>query len=139
MKRVVLDASVALAWFIDNPIPGFSSHVKREMLGGVRCVVPALWHLEIANGLVSAERRGIVVSQDADLALAEVHSLSRSAIETDEDLVSTVEIAQIARVSGLTSYDAVYLRLASKEKIEIATLDLQLRQAAVKFGVALFH
>jgi len=38
---------------------GFANKVKQAFLKGVRAVVPALWYLEMSNGLVVAERRSI--------------------------------------------------------------------------------
>jgi hypothetical protein len=54
----VQDASVALAWAIDNPVSVYASDVQPEMLRGNRGRVPPLWHFEIAQGLARAERRG---------------------------------------------------------------------------------
>jgi predicted nucleic acid-binding protein len=42
-----------------------------------------------------------------------------------------------ARSFQLTAYDAVYLDLARREGLPLATLDKGLRAAAVKAGVAL--
>ena len=60
MTRFVLDASVALAWFLDNPQPPNATQVRQSLLGGARAMVPALWHLEFANGLAVAERRRVL-------------------------------------------------------------------------------
>ena len=57
MTSFVLDASVALAWVLDNPVPVYALEVRQELFRGKRGLVPALWHLEIANGLAMAERR----------------------------------------------------------------------------------
>jgi hypothetical protein len=50
MKRFVLDASVALAWLLDHPVPTYALHVKRT-LRTIRPLVPPLWILEVANVL----------------------------------------------------------------------------------------
>jgi predicted nucleic acid-binding protein len=47
------------------------------------------------------------------------------------------QAADLARRFQLTVYDAVYLELAKRESVPIATLDKGLRTAAVKAGVAL--
>ena len=57
MTSFVLDASVTLAWVLDNPVPVYALGVRQELFRGRRGLVPALWHLEIANGLAMAERR----------------------------------------------------------------------------------
>jgi predicted nucleic acid-binding protein len=43
----------------------------------------------------------------------------------------------LAERHGLTVYDVAYLEIASRRKIALATLDRQLRAAAVKDGVQL--
>jgi hypothetical protein len=65
VSHFVLDASVALAWFVDNPVSAYATQIKGSLLRGARAVVPPLWHLEMANGLAVAERRGILTTADA--------------------------------------------------------------------------
>jgi predicted nucleic acid-binding protein len=43
----------------------------------------------------------------------------------------------VARAWSLTAYDASYLELAQTEKLRLSTLDVQLRNAAVRAGVEL--
>ena len=64
MNRFVLDASVALAWFVNNPVPPYALRVRQLLLDGARALVPALWQLEMANGLAVAERRRILAPPD---------------------------------------------------------------------------
>jgi hypothetical protein len=49
----------------------YALDVQREMLGGKRGLVPALWHLEIADGLALAERRGDLSGADVEDRLIE--------------------------------------------------------------------
>ena len=60
MKRFVLDASIALAWFIDPVVAPLAERVQRFLLQDTRAVVPHLWRTEIANGFVVAVKRGIL-------------------------------------------------------------------------------
>ena len=139
MTRFVLDASVALRWFLANPVPAFARRVRRLMLDGARAVVPALWHLEMANGLAVAERRGALTAADADQALTDIERLLGQAIETDPALVSVRQALTTARTFQLSAYDAVYLDLARRERSPLATLDEDLRAAAARAGVALIR
>jgi hypothetical protein len=44
--------------------------IKQHLLKGARAVVPALWHLEMSNGLVVAQRRSILTAaEDVDQAV----------------------------------------------------------------------
>ena len=139
MTRFVLDASVALRWFVSNPVPAYARRVKQLMLDGARAMVPALWHLEMANGLAVAERRGIVTAADADQSLADIEGLLGQAIEGDPALVSVRQALTTARTFRLSGYDAVYLDVARRERLPLATLDQALRAAAARAGVALIR
>jgi predicted nucleic acid-binding protein len=135
MKRFVLDASVALAWFLDRPTAQHADHVRRLLLRGSRAVVPALWQLEVANGFTSAERRGILTPSDTTEALQSLEVVVGQAIETSPDPISIRHAVHAAREFRLTAYDAVYLETALRQKLPLATLDRQLLGAASKAGV----
>lgn len=135
MKRFVLDASIALAWFLDSPTPAYASRVRQLLLRGDRAVVPALWYLEVANGFVTAERRGLLTASDTANALQSLDVVLAQAIESLHNPVAIRPIVAIARQFHLTAYDAVYLETSLQEKLPIATLDKQLLAAASKAGV----
>ena len=139
MKAFVLDASVALGWTLDNPVPATATRAKQALLSGTRAVVPALWHLEIANSLVVAERRGILTSSDATLALAQLEQLCAQALEIEADVVPMRQALTTARNYELSAYDSVYLDLALRTRLPLATLDAALRKAAGKAGVELLR
>jgi predicted nucleic acid-binding protein len=96
-----------------------------------------LWHLEIANGLVVAERRGILTASDAMLALLQLEQLCAQALEVEADIISTRQAFITARTYQLSAYDSVYLDLALRVRLPLATLDVPLRKAAAKAGVEL--
>ncbi len=133
----MLDASIALRWFLSSPVPAYARRVRQLVLGGAQAVVPALWHLEMANALAIAERRGIMTAADADQSLTDIEQLLGQAIETDPALVSVRQALTGARTFRLSGYDAVYLDVARRERLPLATLDGALRAAAGRAGVAL--
>jgi predicted nucleic acid-binding protein len=137
VKQFVLDASVALAWVLDNPIPIYALEVRQEILMGKRGLVPALWHLEIANGLAMAERRRDLSAADVEDALEQIQVTAVNKVDTETNLIPARDALASARAFQLTAYDAVYLELARREGLPLATLDKGLRAAAVKAGVAL--
>ena len=139
MTRFVLDASVALRWFLANPVPAYASRVKRLMLRGARAVVPALWHLEMANGLAGAERRGILTAADADRCLVHLEQLLFKTIESETEFFPVGQAFATARTSHLSAYDAVYLDTARRLGLPLATLDQRLRAAATQAGVEPFR
>jgi predicted nucleic acid-binding protein len=135
VKRFVLDASVALAWFLDRPIAPYADHVKQLLLRGNRAVVPALWQLEIANGFIVAERRGVRTLSDTAESLKNLDAVISQAVEISQDNVSMRRALQTAREFRLTAYDAVYLETALRQDLPLATLDRQLVAAASKARV----
>ncbi len=138
MKRFVLDASVALAWFLDNPVSPYATQVKQRLLDGARAVVPALWHLEMANGFAVSERRHILTAAEGTRCLIDVEQLTAQ-IETNSDLVLTRQALSTARSFQLSAYDAVYLDTARNQDLPLATLDQSLRAAAARAAVELFR
>jgi len=137
VSRFVLDASVALAWFIDNPVSAYAIQIKSSLLRGARAVVPSLWHLEIANGLAVAERRGILTAADAHQCVGKIEQLLAHAIESSADFVSVRQALTTALSFHLSAYDAVYLDMARRERLPLATLDRRLLAAAGQAGIAL--
>lgn len=135
MRRLVLDASVALAWFIDHPVPRQASQARDLLLERGLAVVPALWHLEMANGFAMAERRRILSPSAVDECLIKLSQLLAHRIETDTTSVSIREALTTARSFHLSAYDAVYLDTARNHGLPLATLDRDLRAAAIKAGI----
>ena len=95
-------------------------------------IVPALWWFEVRNALVINERRKRLTAQALEMALGE---LSRTAVTIDRAADETVIMA-LARRRRLTVYDAAYLELALRERLDLATLDALLAEAARREGVA---
>jgi predicted nucleic acid-binding protein len=134
VSAVVIDSSVALSWcFDDEASPATEAvldQIRRE--GGV---VPSLWHLELANVLLRAERRGRNIPGGVT---ARLEYVGRLRIETDGETVGRAwrEILALARAEGLTTYDAAYLELAARRGLPLATKDQALAEAARRVGVA---
>jgi predicted nucleic acid-binding protein len=130
-----LDASVAMAWFIDAPLSPKAAKADAILGDGGRAIVPALWHLEMANSLGVAERRNILNEAALEASLARLNDLLTKAIETDSRSFSIRATLAAARSFGLSAYDAVYLETARSHGLPLATLDRQLLAACVKAGV----
>lgn len=138
MKRFVLDASVSLSWFLDSPVPDLALYTRQALEDGGRALVPALWQLEVANGLVIAERRGRLLRVYADRCLDDIEGLLATAIDSSPSPISLRDALVTARTFGLSAYDAAYLETARRENLPLATLDKALAKASVKAGIPLF-
>ncbi|HWK47312.1 MAG TPA: type II toxin-antitoxin system VapC family toxin [Stellaceae bacterium] len=132
---LVLDGSAALAWcFDDESTPAIDTVMLRVAADGA--VVPALWRLEVANGLHSGIRRGRVTPAQRDAVLTALAEMDiRTDPETDRYAWSTT--VRLAERYRLTIYDASYLELAQRLSLPLASLDKALRDAGGVAGIAL--
>lgn len=135
MKRFVLDASVVLAWFIDPSVAPLAARIQRFLLQGDRAIVPHLWRPEVANGFVTAQKRGILTAVRSSQAFAELDLLLAQSIESVSYELSIQRIVTSAQNFGLTAYDATYLETAREQQLPLATLDRRLAAAAAQAGV----
>ena len=93
----------------------------------------------MSNGLVVAERRSILTTADVDQAMMDIEQIVVQAVDTDSIVVSARQSLATARAFQLSAYDAVYLDLARRERLPLATLDDRLRNAAALAGVELLR
>jgi predicted nucleic acid-binding protein len=129
----VLDASLTLAWhFFDEKSPETEALLVRASDEGI--VVPGHWYLEVANSLISGERRKRTTT---DLSARFVTWLDSLPIEIDalEDRAIFSLIMPLARAHRLSVYDSLYLELAERRGLALATLDGALAAAAKAIGV----
>jgi len=134
VSALVIDSSVALSWcFEDEASP--RSDALFEEVRDHGAVVPGLWHLEVANVLLQAERRGRIATADVMVRLDLIAELP---ITTDDETTARAwrEILALARSEGLTTYDATYLELAIRRGLPLLTKDEALIAAAARTGVA---
>jgi predicted nucleic acid-binding protein len=132
---LIVDCSLAATWlFQDEATPQTTKLLRR--LDSEATLVPALWFLELTNVLALAERHGRVTpAQSAQFIL----ELSKLDIEVDAESPERGfdRLLPLCRTYRLTSCDAVYLELAMRRGLPLATLDEPLRKAAKKAGVKL--
>ncbi len=125
MSALVLDASVACDWLLDDELDPRAVRVA-ERVSQDGALVPQLWQLEVRNALVSAERRGRLSAQGmAD----RLRALQQLPVVTDAEPDVDAVLA-VARLHHISIYDAVYLELAQRRRATLATLDAGLVEAA---------
>ena len=105
-------------------------------LNTMKAIVPAIWPAELANALAVGERRKRITDQKIRGFVEQFRALP---IEMDvEGTVAALERAlPIARALNLTAYDALYLELAQRRRLPLATLDKELAAAAERSSVEL--
>ena len=135
MSQWVVDASLALGWYLkDEQDRGYTLAV----LAGLReneAVVPFLWAYEVSNGLVMAYRRNRITLADLIEILDNLKALPILIDPPRKDDV--LDLPPLALQHQLTGYDAAYLELAVRLNAAIATTDVALRRAAAACGVPL--
>jgi predicted nucleic acid-binding protein len=99
-------------------------------------MTPALWRLELANGLRMAVRRKRIDAAFRDRALAHLGELP-IAVDPETDAHAWTTALRVADRFDLTLHDAAYLELALRRSAPLATLGEALRSAAASLEVPL--
>ncbi len=125
--KLVIDASVLVKWFVDEPGADRAAALRGEDLAA-----PDLILVEVGNVLWKHQRRGVLAGADyvdavealqaAPIALTPIADLLRAA-------------ARIAAELDHPLYDCLYLALAMREGLPLVTDDQRLlKVAAPRFG-----
>ena len=126
----MVDASVVLAWLFPDEHDLVAERTLAQLEDTIG-LVPWFWHLETRNALLTAQRRGRI---QASMFSEHLDALKSLPVQTDEGL--DLEVAfELAKVHGLSFYDAIYLELAKRRQGTLATLDERLLQAAKREGL----
>lgn len=131
----VLDCSVTLAWCLPDEGDNYAQRVL-DLLIDQQAIVPPLWHLEVMNVLLMAERKRRITREQISHILDTLSPLN--IITTNRyPLISSHELVLFSQQHQLTSYDAAYLYLAQSENLSLATLDKKMRMIATELGIYL--
>ena len=133
----MIDASVALAWcFGDERTEATVSLLERLQTDAA--AVPNLWHLEVANGLALAERRGRITRAESAELIALLETIEIVA-DGETPVRAFTRVLDLAREERLTAYDASYLELAMRLGVPLASKDGDLCDAAERLGVSVLR
>jgi predicted nucleic acid-binding protein len=135
VSDLVLDASLALQWFLEDEASRQYGLSILASLSSKRAVVPILWFYEVGNGLLMAHRRKRITFDQVDGFLTRLKALPIDAAE--QVPTEVLELPAIAQKHSLTNYDAAYLALAMRLGLPLATTDAELRRAAAAAGVGI--
>ena len=127
MSLIVLDASVAVKWFLPEKVETLATEalslLDRCGKNEIQIIVPDLFWVEFASVLWKAIRRGNFPKDSADAALA---SLKRFDFPTVPSLKLLDSAFEIATTYGRTVYDSLYVALAVQTKSQLITADERL-------------
>ncbi len=119
MGLAVIDASVAVKWFMEEPDTEAALRLQSDFFEGLLSVrVPSVFPYEVMNALQSSRRfsrRDLLESaRDVDRCGFQTVPLFGDYLERTVDL---------AAASAITIYDASYLALAALEECPLYTAD----------------
>ena len=132
---LVIDSSITLAWCFQDEKTDESTAVLHQV-GDAGAVVPALWRLEVLNGLQVAVRRRRIDTAYRDASLTDLRALAIT-IDRGTNRQAWSATLRLSDRFGLTPYDAAYLELALRRGLPLATLDGDLMRAAQSENVPL--
>jgi len=132
---LVIDCSMTLSWYFEDERTAARIGVLNQV-ADAGAVVPALWRLEVRNGLQVAVRRGRITVPYRDVSLTDLRALS-IAIDRGTNRQAWSGTLRLCDRFGLTPYDAAYLEVALRRRLPLATLDGELARAAEAENVPL--
>ncbi len=132
---LIVDVSVALAWNVVSQANALTMRAAAivEAEGGE---VPFHFHVEHANALAMLMRRGRLTRPLADRAIANM-LLADLDVDQGDTRVVYSEALPLADQYRLSVYDALYLELALRTGLPLATRDTALAAAAAAAGATL--
>ncbi len=130
----VLDASVAVKWFVEEQDRDRALQVREDYaLGKIELLAPGLMLYEVGNAL------RFHPNGTEEIGLKSVTSLRKMQfmLETVQDRL-VEEAMRISYAEGISFYDSVYLALAEVENCKVISADEQLVKKLKKYqGLAL--
>ena len=129
----VLDCSVTMAWVFSDEASEATDRLRESLIED-SAFVPALWPIETGNVLLMATRRGRIARNDWRRIRLTLQALPINIDPVTTDRVWTVVI-ELAEANGISVHDAMYLELALRLRLPLATLDRALAAAAEASGV----
>jgi predicted nucleic acid-binding protein len=136
LSGLVLDASTALTWCFPDEKAQKAQEISERIAAGEAVTVPAFWRHEVLNALLVGERRKRITPE---LIQAFIEELNAMPIDVDAHTTAATVFTvthSLCRKHRLTAYDAAYLELAIREGRSLATMDDDLRRAALAENVA---
>src|SRR3990167_8212243 len=124
MKEAVLDASVAIKWFIKEDGDAEAKKLLEFLQSKTLCVyVPQLFFFEVGN-IVSLHSE--VSENAAERFIESLFSLELKAEEVTPEYLGAV--VKTSRQYKITAYDAAYVVLAHLLNVDLITADKRLKE-----------
>ena len=133
MRRYIVDASVAVKWFV----PEVGHERAAGLLNGVRegnleLSAPDLMVLEFGSAMASKVGAGLLSVNEATERL---FGLTVMPVTLSSAVPLAPMALEIAAQSGITFYDSVYVAAARRTRASLITADMELVRCARRKGL----
>lgn len=130
---MILDASVAVKWFLRDEVLDSEAQLVREALleDRIRASAPSIIWSEVAHAVVGAVRRSRLEREDANDISARF-PFARRIVDLKE--VAIDEAIHRALSAGVSAYDAQYLSLTARLGQSLVTADRRLVEKGTAGG-----
>jgi predicted nucleic acid-binding protein len=122
LKRIVVDASVALKWYLDDEEHGqkalglLDKYISDELV----ILAPSLLGYELINGLIIAGKRGRIKEENI---LKAIDGFMNLEIELKNMLHLYPKMIEFCKTYNRSAYDASYLAVAGEDSTDLITSD----------------
>ncbi len=128
MNVYVVDTSVAIKWYIPEPLSDrVVQYLKQLQQGQVEFLSPDLIVAEMGNILWKKFRRGELTMDEVRLIAATL--ADALPVKLTESKVLLPSAVEIATACGLAVYDSLYLALAAVRQAKLLTADRRLAES----------
>lgn len=136
MNGVVLDANVALDWFLESDVGDIYSLALEDLAeqGKIRFYVPEHFQIEVSRILIIRGRKGKTPRGEKWLGSA-LLSLDAAPIDTYAQGINFDLMGKLSKAYGLDAPDVPYFHLAREMAVPIATRDKAIIDACRAWNV----
>jgi predicted nucleic acid-binding protein len=136
--KLVIDNSVVMRWLFNDGSEADRDYAEKvaNLVETHDVYVPALFVPEAAN-VISRALKAKVISKAESTKCFDLIDEMAANIVPPQDANAVMQLTIRAHEDNLSAYDASYLLLAENLNCTLATLDQDLRKAAIKRGVAI--
>lgn len=134
--KLVVDNSVVMRWLFNDGSEADREYAKKiaSLVETHDVYVPALFVPEAANVISRALKAKVISKIDSATCFDLIADMAASVVPP-EDTSAVMQLTLRAFDDNLSAYDASYLLLAENLNCPLATLDQDLRKAAIKRSV----